>query len=1052
MKLYDLDVTLLAAGMPMSGETIESGKALGGSETCALQMARALSDLGHHVTLFCNTEREHRADKVNFFPVGWVQGQGSNGFPKGFFDYARSTPVDVLIVQRLPAFFAYEYKSKVNVLWQHDLATKQGPSNFHQFLWNIDKLLMPSQFMKSQYQSVHGGPDELYHVTRNGIDLRLIDSAMRGDIERDRFRITFTSRPERGLDLLLKQVLPRILRREPRTKLYISRYDDPVTLPLYQELAEVAKHYGDRVVNLGNLGKRDLYENYRKSRLVVYPSMFEEISMLTANEAGACGTVLVGPWKAALPETCGGAHALIKQDGSPGRSGDPVDKGFEPLTEDFMESFAETAVRLMHDDDEWGRLSQLGRRRAEEWTWGPVAEDWTRLFHERIAKRSSEPRRIVKHFLFNSDVVAAVKYVTQMPGGGVKADLTTQVNAYIGQYMPFMALPVTDELERKKAMAEFYEQRSGGDAASWQTAFWADQEPRLHSLLNLIGRHKDEIKTVLDFGCAHGGYARAISNAFPEIKVVGVDVSPSLVRAANDLKNAKLPDGRPACEHPENLTFLVADEDTDITAKLNSGLLGDTVLLTEKAETALKFDCVVSMEVLEHIPDSEEVVKKLERHCRPDGWMVFTVPTGHRERDELVIKGVPPVHVRSFDLHDLRDLFLGKKDFGVTSFSDYKELELDRTFAGWLMAFYRNDGRPLGQIDWERKFFLQGPRETVAVCAIAHNGEGTIHRCLKSVKSLADQIVVLDNGPSTDSTVEIALKYTHDVRAGTNPFWCRSHAAIHAWDQVMPGTCDMAGFETPRNESVENVWADWVIWLDCDEQILDAKNIHKYLRPSIYPGFAVNQHHISVEPPGTMKKDIPARIFRNRMGIRCYGVVHEHFEIGKNQGMGPYCAILGDFNIHHDGYLTEAIRRARFKRNILLLKCDRIKYPDRLLGIFLHDVRDMIHEARYAMEGNGGKVTDEVIRYCQVAASAYRKHFLDKGNMLSDEGLDYYTQALQILGIGMEVAFNLDVKKSGAQMNGNALRFRALDKEEARAIIGKRLDALAAPLEGRYVS
>ena len=43
---------------------------------------------------------------------------------------------------------------------------------------------------------------------------------------------------------------------------------------------------------------------------------------------------------------------------------------------------------------------------------------------------------------------------------------------------------------------------------------------------------------------------------------------------------------------------------------------------------------------------------------------------GHRERDELITKEIPPVHVRSFDLHDLRDVFGNKPSYGIGSFSD----------------------------------------------------------------------------------------------------------------------------------------------------------------------------------------------------------------------------------------------------------------------------------------------------------------------------------------------------------------------------------------------
>src|SRR3990167_6269788 len=275
---YKLDFSFFCHGLPMSGDTIPSGKAIGGSETACIQVAETLAKQGHRPIIFCNTDGPTMRDGVTYMSIGWVQQKNGSMFPKGFFDYVRSTPHDVLVVMRLPGILQWEFKSKVNLLWQHDLATKTGPSNFHMTCWNIDRILLPSAFMKAQYQEVHGGPDGLYHLTRNGIDLKMIDSVP--DQERDRFKIMFTSRPERGLDIMLREVFPRILKREPKATLHISRYDDVATLPLYQECARMAQQFGDRVMNLGNLGKADLYRHYKQARVYAYSSVFEEISPL----------------------------------------------------------------------------------------------------------------------------------------------------------------------------------------------------------------------------------------------------------------------------------------------------------------------------------------------------------------------------------------------------------------------------------------------------------------------------------------------------------------------------------------------------------------------------------------------------------------------------------------------------------------------------------------------------------------------------------------------------------------------------------------------------
>lgn len=1038
MKIYSLDITFFCHGMQMSGDSIRSGKALGGSETACLQMAQTLASKGHRVIVFCNTEKAHEDGNIEYVPIGWVAQAGGGMFPRDFLDYARSTPHDLLVVMRIPGVMSWDFKSKVNFLWQHDLATRTGPANFHPSCWNIDRILVLSEFMRDQYREVFGGPESLYQVTRNGVDLGLIDAVP--ERERDRHKIMFTARPERGLDIMLREVLPRILAKEPKVRLYISRYDDVTTLPLYEQCVRMAEGFGDRVVNLGNLGKAQLYEHYKQARVYAYSSVFEEINCITLAETAACGLPFVGPWKAALPGHRGGSPVLIRDDGSIGREGDPLDAGFGQATPRFCDRMAEEVVDLIHNDNRWEALSKAGRKKAEGWTWDGVADDWVRLAHELIGKRTSEPRRVLKHFLLNSDVVAARKYAEQHGDG----KLTRSVDRHVERFVPFMALP---EEERKAAAAKFYEERSGGEGASWQTAFWADREPRLKVLRDWIAQREGEIKSVLDFGCAHGGYARSLSNAFPPFRVLGVDVSPSLIRCANELKAARMPDGSPACKYPDNLTFIVGDEDINYLTPSDGP---EGIITLEEAEKR-KFDLVICMETIEHLPDAEEVVKKLERNCKLGGWMCFTVPHGHRERDEFLTKGVPPVHLRSFDRHDLQDLFGHREGFHVIAFSDFAELEFDRTFSGWFMVLYKNDGKEVGKIDWERKFFLQGPRETLSVCMITNNAEATLHRALKSVQKIADQIVVVDNGPSVDSTVEIAKRYASEIVQGTSPFFCHPHQTRHRPSEIVPGVCHPAGFETPRNESLAPAWGDWIWWMDADEALTNWQNMWRYLRPNCYLGYAVNQHHLAIDPPGEIQRDLPVRLFRNREGIRFFGLVHEHAELAINAGVGPRCVGL-PIDIHHDGYLTEPIRRGRFRRNVKLLECDRIKYPDRLLGIYLYDVRDCVQMAGYERDRAGGAMTPLAVELCQRAAAAFRQHFLGKDITMAKDGLGYYSDALMLLGVGVEVCLDVDVQMRGTRLNGAGKKFRVLNQQEARIVVEQMLRQKFAPFEGRYIA
>src|SRR3954466_16082072 len=84
---------------------------------------------------------------------------------------------------------------------------------------------------------------------------------------------------------------------------------------------------------------------------------------------------------------------------------------------------------------------------------------------------------------------------------------------------------------------------------------------------------------------------------------------------------------------------------------------------------------------------------------------------------------------------------------------------------------------------------------TLSVCIITLNEEANIGRTLRSVKDIADEIVVVDSG-STDATVSIAQSF------GAKVF-------VEPWK----------GFARQKNSSLEKAGSDWVLSLDADEEV-----------------------------------------------------------------------------------------------------------------------------------------------------------------------------------------------------------------------------------------
>ncbi len=85
---------------------------------------------------------------------------------------------------------------------------------------------------------------------------------------------------------------------------------------------------------------------------------------------------------------------------------------------------------------------------------------------------------------------------------------------------------------------------------------------------------------------------------------------------------------------------------------------------------------------------------------------------------------------------------------------------------------------------------------TLSVCLIAKNEAENISRCLTSIQSVADQIVVVIDPATTDQTEDIAQKFTSDIFS-------------RKFDT----------FASQRNFALSKCTGDWILSIDCDEEI-----------------------------------------------------------------------------------------------------------------------------------------------------------------------------------------------------------------------------------------
>jgi len=1027
------DIAMLVPGLPFDGRTVTS-RSLGGSESAGYYLGRALAARGHRVTVFATPQPgladPGEYDGVTYRPIDqWAA-------------YSTSVPSDVTIVQRAPEAFRAKLASRYNILWCHDLAMgRQGPG-IRGVLWNIDDVAVLSAFMAEQYAAVYG-PDVPTWRTRNGVDLATAEAARDGAGPRRRRDLVYMARPERGLDVLLRDVLPRVLAHVPDARLLLCAYENPVEhlAPFYAECQRLAQGLGDRVVWAGALSKPALYRLLWESGVYVYPgpspvlSGFAEVSCLAVMEAMACGLPVVATTWGALPETLAPAAGILIE---PGRieteHGRPVAAHWTP---ESLDAFAAAAVDTLTNDPVWEKMSAAGPAHATGLDWSGVAAQWEARIAERLAALNDSPARLARHFVRRSDIIAAKAIMDRETCEGCDGTGRVCEHPEYGECTFCDGIGLQWERAGPRTLADAKSLAEVRDRIRTEWYFVDDPETFAAHYRKIGDTHTDvfaqvpneprfqhaeawlrarpQLQRLLDFGCAHGGYLVNLANRLPGRTWVGVDVD------ARSIAWCETNRATHAIE-PDRLRFLEG---------------GHTVDLSGEAP----FDGLLAMEVLEHVPDPTVVIEALERWVQPGGQVLVTVPYGPWEY--LSYTTYPyRCHLWEYDRHDLRDLLGAKRDLQIEVMSAGRADVLDEPLGWHIVTWTVDPERPTGRIDLARKLRLQRPRQTVSAAIIAGpQVEQTLGWCLASLAHVADEIVIADTGlsPMARAIAE------------------SSHA------RLVPGSSPLVhGFEAPRNEARDACRMDWMLWIDTDERLIEPEHLHKYLRGNAYHGYSLKQHHFAVDT--TFPPDLPVRLIRlapyqgplsvttpegdtivlaGRVA-RHYGMIHEHPELALNCGPGP-TVVISDAHLFHVGYEVESRRRERFFRNLPLLIKDRERYPTRLLGHHFV-IRDLILLSRYELQETGGQRTPDVRARIEEVKRLYREYFLGRGTYLGPDSRGYYSEALAMLGEGVEVAWTLAADKGQAHLNGSPKRARFATVEEAQREIAREVAEAIGPL------
>ncbi len=997
-------IVMNVLGLPFNGDTLKT-KSLGGSETAGYYVARELARRGHKVTLFTASKDEGVFDDVRYV---WA-GEQTPREPLGerFHFYALRTQHDVCIVQRHPGAFAYRWASKINLLWLHDLATYRSAGAINNCLWNVDGVLPVSEWHGKQVAEVWGVDPSVIYPVRNGVDLSLYNDRLFNALQTEdgagslpkiladdgKFKLLYAARPERGLENLVKPdgIMARLAKISPDYHLYFCGYDNTrdESRVYYEQLWRWAEERGN-CTNLGALTKQELADIERQCDLYVYPTTFEDTSCIMAMECAAAGLPFLASEVGALPETCKdtGSELVPLKDGQ-------VDI---PTFVQRIKS-ARIAAGL-------GGLKDLQMAAAPRFSWVHAVDAFELAIQQIFDKTKGDRMAVLKHFEHVSDIYALKKYAEH------PFNVTETERTYLARINELYAFAEGAQVNQQKHYEDFYatQKQPGPEDLTGNHRF--------ESVYNLVARLPAG-SVVLDYGCAHGHYTINLARRLPQLRFIGVDIAESNIATAREwLDDEKL----------TNVRFYLGSVEGNRIRGVSEELLA-------KASV----DCVIAAEVLEHVANPTELTDILCSYLKPDGLFLATTPYGPWEAESFTEHYPYRFHLWHFERGDLRDLFGMHPKFNVVS--AFNGLSKRGEVLGSYITTFKKPARPSGEIDYARKFAAVAPRQTVALCTIVKDGADSVRKMLTSCASYVDEVVIGLDEMTTDETRQIIVDFL-------SPYERRGELTFNIIDIPSPLKI---GFDEARNLVLKQVTSQWVFWPDADEELVHADDLYKYLRNNQYGGYAMALRHFTMEPPGLLRTDLPTKLFRANIGAKFYGCVHEHPEIALNKGLG-HVTTANDVELSHFAYVTEAVRRARFERNFELMKRDRRKYPERLLGKYLW-VRDLAQLCRWTLERNGGVVTPPIEAKAREGLALWQDIVKDGNVRLIMDGLQFYSELNSILGEGFEYGCLMDTSKAngGLKMDKRQpILGRFSNVEEAQQVTELLLHERTKVYDSRY--
>lgn len=179
------------------------------------------------------------------------------------------------------------------------------------------------------------------------------------------------------------------------------------------------------------------------------------------------------------------------------------------------------------------------------------------------------------------------------------------------------------------------------------------------------------------------------------------------------------------------------------------------------------------------------------------------------------------------------------------------------------------------------------PPASLSVCVITKNESRFIEACLRSVQSIAAEIIIVDSG-STDDTLEIARRFN-------------AHIFTIEWQN---------DYAYARNVAISKCSGGWILFLDADEYLENPDALYKRIQRTKNKrtgGFLMERTDIYRHKDNGLVIKYPVgmvRLFRNHLSFQYIGSVHEQINTCIT-GLGYQVEILENSRIIHQVYMSD---------------------------------------------------------------------------------------------------------------------------------------------------